>query len=400
MRFFSGLSLFAFLFVSIAAHAADTTEWTLLLFMNGKNDLEDYVDVGLQQIEQVAHHADIRVVVQAGKLADPTVKRFLMKPDNDPTKITSPVLQDLGPVDMGDHKVLQDFIHWGVENFPSKHYILVLWDHGYGWHGDEPDSPVVRPGTKRKPNDISTDETTGNTITTEQMTAVIADFSKIIGRKVDIVATDACFMASLEVAYEIAPYANFYLGSEEIIPVTGWPYHHILENWAKNTRLSPDAVAKLITDEYVKFHEAGIEVDKREVVYSAMNLSKIDAFVTSLRHFSEKLLARPKAPELFTLGAHALRFAFEDYVDLGDLAKRYQAGLLPDELALLQQVQKDYQALIYHNRITPEYHEATGASIWMPIKETDVARLMPDYRKLKFAAATGWDRVIELMFKP
>ncbi len=386
------LFLFALVscFFSTYLPAAEPTEWTLLLFMNGKNDLQEYVDIGLKQLEQVAHPESINVIAQAGKLDWPTVKRLKI------SKASTTVLQDLGASDMGDAKTLKDFIHWGVENYPARHYLLILWDHGYGWHADEEDDTPVKPGTW----DISTDDTTQHTITTLEFAAVVEDFSKLIGRKIDIVSSDACFMASLEVAYELTPYVDYYLGSEDLEPESGWPYHHILEQWAKNANPSPEVIGKIIADEYVKYHELGTEVPYGAVSYSVMNLSKMNAFIEAFRTLSAALLTLANPKPFLELGMKAENFAFEDYVDWGDLAKKYGTGPLTPGLASpLIQASAAYHSLVIYNRGTEEFKNATGASIWFPKSRTDLEKLLPLYRELKFAAATGWDRALELMLR-
>ena len=42
-------------------------------------------------------------------------------------------VEDLGEVNMGDGKALGDFITWGIQQYPAKRYMLVIWDHGQGW---------------------------------------------------------------------------------------------------------------------------------------------------------------------------------------------------------------------------------------------------------------------------
>ena len=384
--------LFFLIVLSVPAAAAETAEWTMLLFMNGKNNLEEYVDEGLKQMEQVGSTPDIHVVAQVARLSEPDrVTRVRVLPSADPSKITSPAIETLGAVDMGDYRSLQEFIHWGVEKFPARHYILVVWNHGYGWHDDTPEEDE-----RKKPNDISTDDITNHTITTLELAATVKDFAQLIGRKLDIFSSDACFMASLEVAYEMAPYADYYLGSEELEPLMGWPYHHILEQWVKDPKMSPESLGRVITDEYVKFHDLGIEVTKREVAYSLLDLSKMDAFITAFRDFSHSLLPND-VPEVFAHGSKALAFDFEDYVDWGDLLKHYNGSgkLSESQTKLAAAATSAYGSLVLFNRVTSELADATGASVWLPKNRKSLEQYLARYRELRFAAATGWDRVLE-----
>jgi len=387
---------FLLLCFTLPAFAAEPAEWTMLLFMNGKNNLEEFVDEGLKQMEQVGSTPEINVVAQVARLSEPNqVTRVRVTRSTDPTKITSPPLEVMGAVDMGDYRSLQDFIQWGVKNFPAKHYILVAWNHGYGWHDDIPDDEV-RPPRVKKPNDISTDDITGHTITTRELAGSVEYFSKLIGRKLDIFSSDACFMASLEVAYEMAPFADLYLGSEELEPLMGWPYHHILARWVKDPKMSPRALGEAIADEYVKFHDLGLEVTEREVTYSVMDLAKLDDFVAAFRDFAGSLFTND-AHEVFEHGAKALTFDFEDYVDWGDLFKHFNGSgkLSVPQTELAARAVEAYRSVILYNRVTEEFGDATGATVWLPRTKKELDLYLPRYRELRFAAATGWDKVVE-----
>lgn len=45
----------------------------------------------------------------------------------------------------------------------------------------------------------------------------------------DVIGFDACDVATVEMAYQLQPFAKFLLASQIGIPVPGWPYHRILD---------------------------------------------------------------------------------------------------------------------------------------------------------------------------
>ena len=65
----------------------------------------------------------------------------------------------------------------------------------------------------------------------KQVVAAGGDPSKT--PKLDIVAFDACSLATIETACQLAPYARFLIASEVGVPLPGWPYFSILERLAK-----------------------------------------------------------------------------------------------------------------------------------------------------------------------
>ena len=84
-------------------------------------------------METVGSTAQVNVVVQWASKARGTALRLKVQRDNDTENVTSPVLADLGRVDMGDYKKLTEFVKWGMEKFPAKHYLVDVWNHGNGW---------------------------------------------------------------------------------------------------------------------------------------------------------------------------------------------------------------------------------------------------------------------------
>jgi hypothetical protein len=383
-----------FLTVPVASYSAPA-KWTWLIFLNAKNDLEPLAQITLGQLQPFATNPDVNVIVQVGKLGEPTVKRLkiVTNPQN-PTE-PSPILEDIGSVDMGDYKSVIDFVHWGVTKFPAKHYMLTFWDHGTGWH-DIDDGEPKPPAVPSPADEISHDEKTDHSITTKELGLIFKDFSELIGRKVDIFSSDACYMGSLEVAYEVATYADFYLGSEDIAPLTGWPYHHLLKNLAANPDMSPSALSKLIADEYYRYHING-EVTKREVTYSVYDLGKFSSFVLALRNLGKTVLSAnvEQKKEFQKVGVTAMHLTQSDYVDFGSwLGKMKAIPALAAAAPQFEVVEASYKNLIYHNNITPEFKEATGASLWLPATKADITKYQSQYKELKFTRATQWDEVL------
>ena len=116
-------------------------EWTIMVFINGKNDLERFAMKDLNEMEMVGSTAKMNIVVEMGRMDGydasdgdwKGTRRFLIKKDTDTAKVTSPVVEDLGKVDMGDYKSLAAFGKWAKKKYPAKKYMLIVWNHGSGW---------------------------------------------------------------------------------------------------------------------------------------------------------------------------------------------------------------------------------------------------------------------------
>ncbi|MCK5358160.1 MAG: hypothetical protein KAJ48_07170, partial [Elusimicrobiales bacterium] len=116
-------------------------EWTIMIYVNAKNDLEKFGLNDINEMEIIGSSDKVNIVVELGRMngfdsSDDNwtgTRRYLIKKDNNNKAITSPVIAELGKVDMGDWKHLVDFGAWAKTNYPAKKYMLIVWNHGTGW---------------------------------------------------------------------------------------------------------------------------------------------------------------------------------------------------------------------------------------------------------------------------
>jgi len=196
----------AFCLAALLAFAAKAQpmaekDWTVLVFLNGINSLDSFGPEDINEMEKVGSTDKVNVVVEWGSYSARKVQRLLVTKDDDTNVIGSPILQDLGLKDMGDYKEFLDFVSWGVQNYPAKHYMIDIWNHGNGWEKASRRSLINR--------DVSYDDISGNKITTEQLGVAMSEIKSMIGRNVDIVGYDACLMAMAEVAGEIVDSVDY-----------------------------------------------------------------------------------------------------------------------------------------------------------------------------------------------
>ncbi len=353
-------------------------------------------------MEQVGSSEQVNVVVQWGSIAEGTTKRLHIQKDNQPTVVSSPVLENMGRVDMGDWKELVAFIRWGAERFPAKKYFVSIWDHGAGWHdGGTRGAPV-----EVRPFDISWDEETNHHITTQQLGQALARASSAIGRKIDILGTDACLMSMIEVAAEISDTASIMVGSEEVEPGAAWPYHTFLAVWTANPRASAAEVSRLLVDTYVDHYKV-VEPDSRwKLGLSALDLSRTDQVIDAFGDLSREVLGSGRAA---LRAVHSAMGAteFYDYPDSRDLIdfvsnlKTRESGV---SSAAMGDVEAAVRSMVIANRVVDPATRAQGLAIWLPTKKSSTNffdrpytfdRHSAAYRKLRFHRETSWGDALE-----
>ncbi len=126
-------------------------EWTVLVYMDGDNNLELSALRDLNEMEAAGGSERVNVVVQVDRaLGETTVdgdwtggRRYLMRGDADADLMASELLEEMGEINMGDPQTLADFVAWGMQTYPANRTALVMWDHGAGWNGISFDSDTA-----------------------------------------------------------------------------------------------------------------------------------------------------------------------------------------------------------------------------------------------------------------
>jgi len=359
--------------------ASKLKEWTIMVFVNGKNNLEPYALYDMNEMEMIGSSDQVNVVTEVGRIRGysssdgdwQTARRYLVKKDTDKTKITSPIVQELGKVDMGDYKHLIDFANWAKTNYPAKKYMLIVWNHGAGWIKNTRAIGVDK--------GISYDDETGNHITTPQFGMAM----KAIG-KVDVIGTDACLMQMPEVNYEIKDYVDYIVASEETEPGDGYTYNLLLGPLVAKPAMGGAELGKLAVDAYADNY--GTQDHTQSLVLaSAMN-----GLILPVNNFVAAAMAANEKPLIKTAMNSAQSFAYAENKDLWHFLSLYAASSKDANVKSTAKALQTYLTgtLILHNRVNSGYANAKGLAIYMP-NYTNSA-----YAELAWAKASQWDEFI------
>lgn len=307
--------------LSVSRAAAAPAEWTLIIFMNGKNNLEADAIQNFREIASVGSSDKINVVVQFGRpkshVTDEAegwsgVLRFHVKKGQQPVPSASVMdLRNRADLsDMGSPVALNDFINWSVKGYPAKRYMLVVWNHGQGWRfqmardislraigatrlpaasiqamsqiGDEPrEAPQV--GGFRA---VSFDDDTGNFLYNSDVQQSAATLATRLNKKLDLVGYDACLMSMMETAYGFRDSAALMVASEELEPGAGWDYAAIMKSIASKPTMTPRELADAVVNAY-KARYGNLHLTTLSVV----DLSKVTNASSAVSEFAKGLQA-------------------------------------------------------------------------------------------------------------
>ena len=261
---------------------AGTADWTLMVFVNGDNDLEGAALDDLNEMEQVGSSGQVNVVVQMDRSAGYTTddgnwsgaRRYLVDADSDSSKISSPALADLGSVDSGDPATVVDFVDWSVQAYPAVRYGLVLWNHGGGWRSSTAPDPLKA---------ISYDYDTGNSLSVAdgELEQMLDEITDTLGKRLHLLGMDACLMQTWEAAHVAAPYAEVYVASQEVEGWDGWSYDTFLADLVSDPTMGPGELGAAVAQ---RFSESG------DATQSVIDLAELEVLDTALDDLADTIL--------------------------------------------------------------------------------------------------------------
>jgi len=388
-RLFSGLMISALLLstsVNFANQPRAEKEWTFLVFLNADNNLDRFGVGDVEEMEEVGSSDQVNIVVQFDRSQSKPCKRLFIK------KGSHEVLEDMGEVDMGDINVLQDFFSWGVENYPAKKYALVVWNHGSGWN-KFPGNTIFK--------GISYDDESGNHITTAQLLAGTEVMKQTLGRKLDVLAFDACLMQMVEVTYAIKDNVEIMIASEDTEPGEGWAYDKSMAPIVANPTWSPAQVSTSIVDTYDESYNGGSQGNS-STTQSWVRASMSDQLVEALNNLAIELSGNFVSETKSALRS-VQKFYYRANVDLIHLLSLLEENISESNstnkagvLATLTAAKTMAQQFVGHSKAHGRKQKnAQGTAIYFPRKGYSFSE---KYTKLGFAKASQWDEMLQAYY--
>jgi len=377
----------------------NTAEWTVMIYLDSDNNLESAGIDDINEMEMAGSTTDVNIVVQVDRIpysvlasnnegyADDisngnwtNTRRYYITQDFDPVQINSQLKSDLGELNMGDPQTLIDFTDWATINYPAKKYLLVIWNHGGGFR-----SPAYI--TK----DIAWDDTSGgDKITMPELEYALSTINTQIGKKIDIVGMDACFMAMTEVAYQIKDCADILVASEESEPADGWPYDTILAQLVANPPISPEQLAVDIVNKYIYSYSS------YNVTQSAIDLSYMDTLTSQLSNLALAIMddSLTLKSKYILASVSSQYYGDPDFIDLYDFCNQLLAYSNSPEV---KNIALNIQQTLNYAVIKSEYSGGSvsgskGLSIYFPYIAYHYY-----YNYTNFSQDTFWDEMLSYL---
>lgn len=367
---------------------------TVLVYMAADNSLsQTYHNTPKSFLEQ-----DISEMISAANDIPSNCRLILYVDDKDlPRILTIEQQQGRRPVcktlhqykeehNSGDTETLRLAMEWMMENSPSESYGLVLWSHGNAW------VPAKAPAQKI----VCQDYQSGSWMEIPEIAETLSSFPRL-----EFILFDACFMQSIEVAYELRHVTRHIIASPAEIPAPGAPYNRITSAmFAYNT------YAERIAEEYyLEYLEGNILIPEKNgltygVCLSVIDCNELDYFATVTKQMITKyatsqsninlsgvqryfLRNTPTCPAYYDMNGYMQRLITDpnDYTQWYDILNRVVTHKRATEHWFSDYTgEEDIDADIY-----------SGVSCYVP--KTQYADLNRKFRSTSWYTAAGWQQI-------
>lgn len=295
-----------------------------------------------------------------------------------------------------DTSVMQEVMHRAFYEYPADSYGLVYWSHADGW------IPYPVPSASTRWIGQDRGEREDNRMNISDFLAVLDDDMPHF----DFIMFDACFMMSVEVAYAVRNYTDYYIGSPTENPGPGAPYDKVVPLMFKQGAAAQ--MAEAYFNHYYENYKAGAGISNTNwtggTSICALKTSALDelATVTKLSLSggvdSDNTLLRD---EVFDYDARRLspnpdnRKSHVGYYDFSQMMKTL---LNDDAYAAWQQVFK--ASIVYWNTTDMNYSQfvgmfsmkdTNGVTHYIPLSTDSQAAAA--YRSTAWYTAAGLDKI-------
>ena len=230
------------------ASAAARQAWTVMVYLDGDNNLDRWGWYNLDQMARgLTSGRDVTVVVLYDHAGNTGAEKWLVVPGG------RRLLASVPEPDMGSPSTLSSFMTWAMKTYPADKYVLDLWDHGRGWAY------------------FASDDTSGSRMMIPDLAGAMAKAEKAAGDKIDLTVFDGCSMAMIELSYQLRTLTDVLAASQQVVPLEGLPYEPIVRSLVARPGQSAADLGRVIVDSYVSFYLDELNASTTTVTFASID---------------------------------------------------------------------------------------------------------------------------------
>lgn len=274
---------------TVTVSSVQRDAWTIMIYMCGA-DLESgnanssggYATGDLDEIVSVKDQPDdVNIVIEAGgakswksKYSAVIDKNKLNRFHLDNNRYVKD--QQIDNASMGESSTLEDFITWGMTQYPAEKTALIFWNHGGAMSG------------------VCYDENfDDDSLMNSEVNTALSN--SLENNKLEWIGYDACLMGVQDVAEFNSNYANYMVCSEESEAGYGWDYDTWLDDLYDHSQtetiLTAICEGFIADNNYVYYTDGSREYDPSEnnQTLSWLKLSNMSAYKSAFDAFTTQL---------------------------------------------------------------------------------------------------------------
>lgn len=221
MNRFTILFLFLFSF-PFSGLTQDSTDWLLVYYAPYDNNLSQYSDSILTQLESARKYENVQIVLQVDQSNSLGMFRYTIASNGT-------IIDTIPSEESTSGKELSNYLKWAADNFPSRHSAVFFLDHGGGL------------------NEVGQDLQPDSTfLTTASIQKALKKFNKRRNANVDLLYLQVCAKASIEPLYEFRDVAQFTLASQQLLGAPNYYYSETIKSLSTQPECTGTDLAKAI----------------------------------------------------------------------------------------------------------------------------------------------------------
>ena len=372
----------AALMTAAAASAAPlpAKAWTVMVYIDGDNNLEDYVVKDIEtELSALGSNAGVNVIA----IADRGPGYDTSRGDWQTTKVyyctqgmladAASAVADWGERNMGDPQTLRDFVTWTKTNYPATNYMLAFWDHGYM--------------TFQGYTSVD-DSSAGDALDEDEQVAAMATVGPV-----SVVAWDMCNRQMLEVAADWQPYAQAMAGSESYTNWEGIQYDAVIAALRATPAMTPqqvsDKVALTALGDSDTF--SSVALDARFTTL----MTAVDQWALALKaglpiYRSAYVSARRSTVSYYSIAFDVWQLAANLKAKVADVTIKARCDAVMTAAAACTTAN--------WTSSNKQFNKSKGLAVWMPSTRQQLTPYSPTdftyYRTLRLNAQTNWDEFL------
>lgn len=225
LSFLLSFLLLGFLFTSCEKSdpepQREKSKRTVLVYLIGKNTIYNDLKTDYNEIKEgfskLNNEEDFTLIVFISISKYYIVPQLIKLEKDKQGRVVEKILETYDEqMNSTDPDVMRDILIDAYSKYPSESYGLVMESHADGW--------LPYPSIKVR----AFGDDNGKAINITDLAKILENVTNNIGTKLDYLLFDACFMQSIEVAYELRHSVKHLIGSPTEVPGPGGPYNVLL----------------------------------------------------------------------------------------------------------------------------------------------------------------------------